>query len=74
MYVNHNHAYDEIHQVHHDQNKERETKKKNNEIIFEKKKIFFFLLDVLLGDYWQKNPKPYLDLLNVFQDYVFENE
>jgi hypothetical protein len=28
MYVNHNHAYDEIHQAHHDQNKERETKKK----------------------------------------------
>ncbi len=28
MYENHNHAYDEIRQVHHDQNREKETIKK----------------------------------------------
>ena len=27
MYANHNHAYDEIHQEHHDQNREIETKR-----------------------------------------------
>jgi hypothetical protein len=32
------------------------------------------LLDELLEDYSQKSPKPYLDLLNVFPDCVFENE
>ena len=40
MYVNHNHAYDEIHQVHHDQNKERETTKEKRNLILKDKIIF----------------------------------
>jgi len=75
MYENHNHAYDEIHQVRHDQNKEKETITIKRKLDFlENSVLFFFELDVLLEDYLQKNPKPYLDLLNVFRDYVFGNE
>jgi hypothetical protein len=44
MYENHNHAYDENHLVHHDQNKEIETKEnEDGNLIFKRKTI---LLDV----------------------------